>query len=238
MSVHDEAAFETSIEEHLLNKGWLLTNPRSYDRKLGLFPDEFIAFLKASQPKQWAKLQLRHGGEQAARQKLLKRLADQIDQRGTIDVLRGVVKDSGVSLRTAFFKPANTLTPELGEQYAANRLSIIRQLHHSESHPADSLDLVLAVNGIPVATAELKNPLTQQNVEHAMEQYRSDRNPADLIFAKRTLVHFAVDPHRVHMTTRLAKQRTRFLPFNQGSDGPGRTGGDGNPPNPHGYQTA
>ena len=238
MSVHGEAAFESSIEAHLLDNGWISTDPQAYDRKLGLFPDEFMAFIEASQPKEWKKLQTAAGGEQAARQKMLKWLADQIDQRGTIDVLRGVVKNSGVSLRTAFFRPANTLTPELGEKYAANRLSVTRQLHHSESNTADSLDLVLAINGIPVATAELKNPLTQQNVEQAMEQYRSDRNPADLIFAKRTLVHFAVDPHRVHMTTKLAKQETWFLPFNQGTGGPGRTGGDGNPANPAGYQTA
>ena len=229
MSVHTESAFEESIEARLLENGWSTTDPKTYDRKLGLFPDEFVEFLAESQAKEWEKLKTIHGGEAAAAQKILKRLADQIDQRGTIDVLRGVVKDSGVTIRTAYFKPANTLTPELGEQYAANRLSVIRQLHHSESNAADSLDLVLAVNGIPVATAELKNPLTHQTVENAMEQYRSDRNPTDLIFAKRTLVHFAVDPHRVHMTTKLAKERTVFLPFNQGSGGPGKTGGDGNP---------
>lgn len=238
MSVHNEAAFEVSIEARLLANGWITADPKTYDRKLGLFPAEVVEFLKTSQPKEWGKYVIALGGEGAAGQKITRWLAEQIDQRGTIDVLRGVIKHSGVTFRTAYFKPANTLTPELGERYAANRLSVIRQLHHSESNAADSLDLVLTVNGIPVATAELKNPLTHQTVENAMEQYRSDRNPADLIFAKRTLVHFAVDPHRVHMTTKLAKQETVFLPFNEGSGGPGHTGGDGNPPNPNGYQSA
>lgn len=238
MSVHQESAFEASIENHLVTHGWTQIDPKTYDVKLGVFPAEYVAFLQASQPKEWAKLVTNVGGETAATQKILQRLADQIDQRGSIDVLRGVIKDSGVTFRSAYFKPANTLTPELATRYAANRLAVIRQLHHSESNPADSLDLVLAVNGIPVATAELKNPLTGQTVEHAMAQYRKDRNPADRIFAQRAFVHFAVDPHRVQMTTRLAKDATFFLPFNQGSAGAGEAGGDGNPANPSGYQTA
>ena len=104
--------------------------------------------------------------------------------------------------------------------------------------PADSVDLTLFVNGIPTATAELKNPLTQQSVGHAMRQYQRDRNPSDLIFRARTVVHFAVDPNQVYMTTRLAGEQTRFLPFNQGSGGAGQKGGAGNPANPDGYDTA
>ena len=120
----------------------------------------------------------------------------------------------------------------------ANRLGVVRQLHHSESRPADSVDVALFVNGIPTATAELKNPLTHQTVSDAMAQYRTDRNPADLIFKHRAVVHFAVDPDQVYMTTRLAGQDTVFLPFNQGSGGAGRAGGAGNPLNPDGYRTA
>jgi len=234
-----ESAFETNIEAHLLAHGWSKVAPGSYDRKLGLFPDEVVAFVQASQPKAWQQLVARHGGEAMARQKFVKVVADAIDHRGTVSVLRDQVKDSGVHVRLCYFKPASGLDDAQATRYAANHLAVVRQLHHSESNQADSLDLTLVVNGIPVATAELKNPLTHQNVEHAMAQYRSDRNPHDLIFAKRTLVHCAVDPHRVAMTTRLAGQETVFLPFNQGTAGGGRPGAAGNPPAASGsYQSA
>ncbi|RYC10561.1 type I restriction endonuclease subunit R [Nocardioides zhouii] len=237
MSVHQESAFEANIEAHLLANGWHGASPSAYDQQLGLFGDEVIAFIRTSQPKAWQQLVQRHGGEEHAQGKFLIRLAGELNHRGTISVLRGVVKDSGVTVRMSWFRPVNNLTPELGERYAANRLAVVRQLHHSESRPHDSLDVTLVVNGIPVATAELKNPLTHQTIEHAMSQYRTDRNRHDLIFAKRTLVHFAVDPHRVAMTTRLAGDETVFLPFNTGSAGAGRPGGAGNPTS-DGYQTA
>ena len=236
--VHEEAAFESSIEAHLLAHRWVSLVPAAYDRRLGLFADDLVAFLEESQPKEWTELVKRHGGAAAARSKVAKRVADEITGRGTVDVLRGVVKDSGVTFRVAVFAPANGLTPVLWQQYAANRLGVVRQLHHSESSPQDSLDVVLVLNGIPVATAELKNPLTGQSVEQAMAQYRADRNPADVIFKHRALVHFAVDPHQVYMTTRLTRQDTVFLPFNQGSAGAGEPGGSGNPENPGGYATA
>ena len=165
-------------------------------------------------------------------------VAKQLTDRGAVDVLRRETKMNGVPFRVAFFAPANGLTPSLWERYRANRLTVVRQLHHSESEPGDSLDVTLFVNGIPTATAELKNPLTQQTVAHAMKQYQHDRNPNDLIFRHRAVVHFAVDPNQVYMTTRLAGEDTRFLPFNQGSGGAGQKGGAGNPPNPDGYETA
>ncbi|MFZ2511906.1 MAG: DEAD/DEAH box helicase family protein [Gordonia sp. (in: high G+C Gram-positive bacteria)] len=237
MSNTTEATFEGNIEAHLLAHGWGSVASSDYDRDLGLFPGEVIAYVQASQPKAWAQLVARHGGESTARSRFLKALADAIDHRGTVSVLRGTVKDSGVTVRMCWFAPANTLAPELIERYRTNRLVVARQLHHSESKPADSLDLALVVNGIPVASAELKNPLTGQNLDDAMTQYRADRNPHDKIFANRMLVHFAVDPHRVAMTTQLAGEQTRFLPFNQGSAGPGQPGAAGNPPS-DGYQTA
>ncbi|GAA4722319.1 DEAD/DEAH box helicase family protein [Pedococcus ginsenosidimutans] len=237
MNITQESAFEANIEGHLLGAGWTKLAPTSYDRKAGLFPDETIAFVKASQPRAWGQLVARHGGEGMARERFLKVVADALDHRGVVSVLRSPVKDTGVSVRLCFFKPASTLNEEQSQRYSANRLSVVRQLHHSESRPMDSLDLALVVNGIPVATAELKNPLTGQGLEQAMAQYRADRNPHDLIFAKRALVHFAVDPHRVAMTTRLAGQETVFLPFDQGSAGAGSPGTAGNPP-ASGYQTA
>jgi len=119
--------------------------------------------------------------------------------------------------------------------YAANRLTVTRQLHYSQREPAKSLDLGLGLNGIPVATAELKNRLTGQAAVHARHQYMTDRDPRDKIFRfkQRALVHFAVDPDEVSMTTRLDGKRTRFLPFNRGDDH-----GAGNPPNPRGYRTS
>ncbi|MGI9093363.1 MAG: type I restriction endonuclease subunit R [Mycobacteriales bacterium] len=241
MKVHavtSEGAFENSIEAHLLANGWLPGSPAGYDRALGLDPSELVAFLVESQPDEWEQLTQRLGGAATAGDRVAKYVADQLTLRGTIDVLRGGTKMNGVSFRLAFFAPANRLTVSLWQRYKENRLTVVRQLHHSESTPSDSMDMVLFVNGVPIATAELKNPLTQQGVAHAMKQYQRDRNPADLIFRARTVVHFAVDPSQIYTTTRLAGEQTRFLPFNQGSGGPGRKGGAGNLANPDGYDTA
>jgi type I restriction enzyme, R subunit len=238
MSVHTESAFESSIEAHLLAHGWDAVRPDGYDRELGLFPDELLGFLEDSQPQQWQQLVTRLGGEALARSRVVQHVAGLLDHRGTVSVLRDAIKLNGVTFRICFFKPANTLSPALQERYAANRTRVVRQLHHSESAPADSLDVTLVVNGVPTASAELKNTLTHQGVTEAMQQYRTDRNPADLIFRARAVVHFAVDPHQVYMTTRLAREQTRFLPFNQGSGGPGHKGGAGNPTVSAGYATS
>jgi type I restriction enzyme R subunit len=151
MSITKESAFESNIESHLLGNGWRSLAPAAYDRKLGVFGEEIIDFVRESQPKQWEQLVTRHGGEATAREKFLKVVVDALDHRGTISVLRSPVKDSGVSVRLCFFKPASGLNEEQAERYAANRMGVVRQLHHSESNPSDSLDLTLVVNGIPVA---------------------------------------------------------------------------------------
>jgi type I restriction enzyme R subunit len=236
--VTSEGAFEESIEAHLLAHGWRKGNPAEYDKTLGLVPAELAAFLAESQPQAWEQLALRLGGDAAAVRKVASYVARELDRRGTVDVLRRETKMNGVSFRLAFFAPANGLTPALWERFHANRLSIVRQLHHSQSRPHDSLDVTLFVNGLPTATAELKNPLTHQSAADAMKQYQSDRVPSDLIFRRRALVHFAVDPNQVYMSTRLAGVDTVFLPFNQGSGGAGRPGGAGNPANPDGYPTS
>ncbi len=237
-SAHGEGAFETAIEAHLIADGWMQGSASHYRRDLGLDTAVLFEFIGATQAKAWDRLVGLHGGADQAQLKFAKRLAAEIDARGTVDVLRRGVEDLGVKIRLAFFKPAHALTPDLLALYDANRLVVSRQVHHSESNPQDSLDLLLLVNGLPVATAELKNQVTGQTVEHAKRQYRFDRNPKDLIFDRRTVVHFAVDQDLVFLTTRLEGEKTRFLPFNQGSGGPGREGGKGNPPNPHGYRTA
>jgi type I restriction enzyme R subunit len=236
--VTSEGAFEESIEAHLLASGWAKISAKEYDVALGLMPMELAAFLAASQPDEWGQLCSRLGGAATATAKVAKYVADRLTKHGTVDVLRRETKMNGVSFRVAFFAPANGLTASLWDRYKANRLSVVRQLHHSESRPGASLDVALFVNGIPTATAELKNPLTHQSVGHAMKQYQQDRNPTDLIFKHRAVVHFAVDPNQVYMTTRLAGEATRFLPFNQGSGGAGQKGGAGNPTNPDGYETA
>ncbi|WP_040336722.1 type I restriction endonuclease subunit R [Candidatus Blastococcus massiliensis] len=238
MAGHTESDFEAAIEAHLLTNGWRHGSPTDYDVALGLDPVQLVEFVQETQPKVWAKLTERHGN--AVVPKIVKRIAEEIDAHGVVQVLRRGVKDSGQRIQLAFFRPTHGLAPELVENYAKNRLLVYRQLHHSESSPHQSLDLMLAANGIPVATAELKNHFTGQTVEHAKAQYRDpkQRNPTDRIFARRALAHFAVDPDVVFMTTKLDGPRTVFLPFNQGSDGPGRKGGKGNPVNPHGHRTA
>jgi type I restriction enzyme R subunit len=236
----NELGFEQSIETHLLGNGWLRVPAGGFDARLGLVPDELVAFLQASQPDEWAELVLRAGGGNEAKtaEKVVEYVAKQADARGVVRVLRGETRVNGVAFRCAFFAPASTITPALWERYTANRVGVARQVHYSTTDAGLSVDLVLLVNGLPVATAELKNPLTGQRVEDAMRQYRYDRDPSQPLFAHRAVVHFAVDPDQVYMTTRLAGKATRFLPFNQGSGGPGAAGGAGNPANPAGYRTA
>lgn len=229
----DEFLFEEAIESHLLEHGWAKSVPSNFDPVLGLDTAELFAFLGATQIREWESLLGRYGNDpDAAQRGFAKRLASEIDSRGTVDVLRHGVVDLGVTIRLAFFRPAHSLTPALQDLYAANRVTVTRQLAF-EPTSTKTLDMVLLVNGVPTATAELKNPLTNQTVEHAIEQYRTDRDPKNVTLSRRALVHFAVDPERVAMTTRLAGPSTRFLPFNLGRDG-----GAGNPPNPNGHRTA
>src|SRR5438874_1090861 len=234
MKVTNEVAFEDAIEEHLLTPGYTRGIPTNYDPALALDSAELFTFIGATQADAWEDLVQRNGGDpDVAQRRFVERLAKQIDERGTIDVLRHGVEDLGVEIRLAYFRPASGLNPELQAKYDANRLTVIRQLHYAPEH-ANALDLALFVNGLPAATAELKNPLTHQTVEHAMAQYRTDRDPRDALLGRRAIVHFAVDPDLVMMTTRLEKQATRFLPFNRGS-APGKTAcGKGNPANPDG----
>ncbi|MFF5054609.1 type I restriction endonuclease subunit R [Micromonospora sp. NPDC000663] len=229
-AVHQEKSFEKAIEGAMFGSGWRPGTPSNYDRLLGLDSAELFAFIGATQPDGWTKLLAYHGNDpDVAQRQFAQYLAKQIDERGPLDVLRRGVKDKGVLIRLAYFKPAHAITDDALKLYRANRLTVTRQLAYSASNN-NTLDLVLFVNGIPLATAELKNPLTGQTVQDAKKQYRETRDPKELLFARRTLVHFAVDPDLVFVTTKLAADKTRFLPFNTGSDGPGVSGGAGNPP--------
>ncbi len=236
----NEERFEAAICDWLAGHGdyaavkndLLQGEPRDFDPVRGLDGAELFSFIGATQIDAWNELVKRYGGEpDVAQAKFKDRLAGQLDTRGVVDVLRHGVVDHGVTIRLAYFRPAHGLTPELVARYAANRLTATRQLRY-EAGSGKALDLALFVNGIPVATAELKNPLTGQGVDQAVSQYRQDRDPRNRLLA-RAVVHFAVDPQRVAMTTRLAGSDTRFLPFNQGSGG-----GAGNPANPLGHATA
>jgi type I restriction enzyme, R subunit len=235
---HKEIAFEDAIEASLLSTtDWSAGDKADYDRELGLDPKQLFAFIEETQPDAWTRLAKLHGGEEVARRRFLKRVASKIDEGGTIAVLRRGVHEVGVHIDLAYFKPAHGLTPELLERYAKNRLTITRQVEYAKPGARDAgntVDVTLFLNGIPVATAELKNPLTRQTVDDAIKQYRNDRDPKELLFAKRAVVHFAIDPDLVYLTTRLEGGRTKFLPFNRGNE----DGGAGNPGNPRGYKTA
>lgn len=238
-TTHREVRFEDAIEAHLLGHGWEHGSADNYRPALALDTAELFTFIGATQSKEWERLTGLHGGADAAQRKFAERLAAEISQRGTVDVLRQGVVDLGVRFKLAYFRPAHEITQDLLRLYEANRCTVTRQVHFSEVDRDKSLDMVLFVNGLPVATAELKNPLTSQDVHHAIRQYRQDRKPTETIFAKRAVVHFAVDPDQVYLTTRLDGASTRFLPFNQGTGGPGASGGAGNPASStSGYKTA
>ena len=237
MSLHTEINLEVEICEHLVAHGWLYADgdAAKYDRARALFPDDVLAWVQATQPKAWEALTKNHGV--AAGETLLTRLRDQIAQRGTLDVLRQGIELLGLreKLKLAEFKPALGINPDILARYAANRLRVIRQVRYSVASE-NSIDLVLFLNGIPVATAELKTDFTQ-SVTDAIDQYRFDRHPKAkgqtaeplLSFPSGVLVHFAVSNSEVYMTTRLDGPATRFLPFNLGDNGAA-----GNPANPNG----
>ena len=242
MSPVTEAAFEKHIADWLVEHGGYrrakIGNvgdpPRDFDAAAGVDTADLFEFIGATQGSEWARLvDTAYGGDPSRAQSgFVQRLAAELDKRGTVDVLRRGVVDRNITIRLAHFRPAHGLTPELATLYEANVLSVTRQLPFDPAS-GRTVDLGLFVNGVPVATAELKNPLTGQSVENAVAQYRSDRPPNNRTLGRVGMVHFAVDPSSVMMTTRLAGARTRFLPFNRGRDL-----GAGNPSNPDGHRTA
>ncbi|MBR0676263.1 type I restriction endonuclease subunit R [Roseomonas alkaliterrae] len=240
--LHREARLEEAICTHLAAHGWLYDPGAAarHDRARGLFPEDLLAWVQQTQPEAWEALTKAHGP--AAATALADRLRAALDRQGTLDVLRHGLDMVGLRrpIQLAQFRPALAMNEALAARYAGNRLRVVRQLRYSPQHE-NSLDLVLFLNGIPVATAELKSDYTQR-VEDAVDQYRFDRlprlpgrNTAEpiLAFPGGALVHFAVSNSEVRMCTRLEGPDSRFLPFNRGHDG-----GGGNPPNPRGAPTA
>jgi type I restriction enzyme R subunit len=231
--IHTELTFERAIEESLLeNGGYTKGFSEDFDVQTGLFPKYIINFLKESQPILWAKIANIHKDE--VDKKVIQRLIKEIDLRGVLDVIRNGFTDYGVKFQMAFFKPESTLNPEAELLYNMNNLSVIRQVYY-ERVGKNSLDMVFALNGLPIATVELKNQFSGQSVENAKKQYVYDREPNEpiFLFKKRTLVHFAVDADECYMTTKLDGKRTRYLPFNLGNNN-----GAGNPLNKQGYRTS
>jgi type I restriction enzyme R subunit len=230
---HSEAAFETVIETHLLADGYVAVHRNGFDRQRAIFPETVLDFVRATQPKEWARLEALH--REKTGEQILSDLCKWMDTHGVLATLRHGFKCYGRTLHAAYFKAAHRLNLELEARYAVNCLGLTRQLRFSP-RSEQSLDVTLSLNGIPVATLELKNPLTGQTMEEARQQYqRRDAREPIFEFKRRTLVHFAVDTEAVLMTTRLAGSATHFLPFDKGCDG-----GAGNPPDPAGrtYRTA
>lgn len=234
MNITNEATFESNIEESLISSGgYIKGSSANYQPEVGLDTNLLFQFIQTSQPESWSKLEEVHGDETA--EKFLQRLVKELDLKGTLRVLREGVDDHGVHLDLAYFKPESTLNPETIERYKQNILSVTRQVYFSTKDTRKSVDVVLFVNGLPVVTMELKNPFTGQDVTNAKKQfmYTRDHNEILFKFKKRVLVHFAVDPNEVYMTTKLNGEDTRFLPFNKGSEG-----GAGNPNVKDDYKTA
>ena len=237
MSQTNERAFETYVEEILLTRGgWKSGSNAEWDKERALFPAQVFAFIADTQLKLWAEMRTLHvAGLEAL---LLNSLVKELAAKGSLHVLRHGFKFYGKTFRLAYFQPAHGANYEVMKLFGFNRLTVTRQV---PCHPGDNrtLDMVLAVNGLPVATIELKNPGTGQSWKNAVRQYKEDRDPRAPLFEfkQRSLVHFAADPDEVHMTSRLAGDKTYFLPFNRGSH-PGQIiCGKGNPQHESGYRS-
>lgn len=256
-AIHTEEQFEDEICEVLKAQGWLIDGPlpfkkgfaydKGYDRRTALYPEDAIAWVKETQPEAWEKFAKNHTKNPEA--VFIERLAEELDKDrptikketpqlwGTLYVLRKGFKDINATFKMAQFAPSNQQNSTTWEHYKKNRLRVVRQVHYS-LHNQLCIDLVLFLNGLPLATIELKTDTTQ-NIEDAVRQYKYDRNPVDvatkqpeplLSFGKRALVHFAVSTDEVRMATKLAGAATRFLPFNRGNPDNMGGAGAGNPP--------
>ncbi len=233
MKKHTEVRFEEAIELYLTEHQYKKGDPKGYDCQLALFPEDIIEFISTSQTPQWNHIV--EYNQSKAKEILLTSLVKELDTKGSLFVLRHGFRCFGRNFKLAFLKPNTKLNPEAWHDYENNIVKIYRQVHFSKTNENLSIDVIIALNGIPVATMELKNPLSGQNVENAKKQYKEDRDPREMIFQfkKRSLVHFAVDTEEVYMATKLEGNDTFFLPFNKGFNF-----GSGNPPEKDNYRTA
>ena len=235
-----EKRFEQDIESFLINadggyEQFSYLNPDGhrihkyvYDKEKALYPEMLLNFIMQTQPKQWARY-VRYYGDDAP-EKFYRRLEDSITEHGLIYVLKHGVDDMGVNIKVCYFKPESELNENQNELYKSNVLGVTRQFAYSKQN-TNTIDMVLSLNGIPIVALELKNQYKGQNVQCAIEQFKNDRDPKEFCFRfnHRFLVYFAVDLYEAYMTAQLKGGDTYFMPFNQGSNGAGNTGGKGNP---------
>jgi len=234
-----ESTFQQDIIDALVASGWQVGTSSAYDREHALYPEDVVGFMSEAHPSQWAKFTKMY--PENAEQALIRSVAKTLERKSTLEVLRKHYSDRGARIQMCRFKPDHGLNEETERQYACNRLRVVPELVYSPHDYIGRLDLTLFVNGIPVVTLELKSEF-KQSVNNAIRQYKKDRPPTDsktrkaeplLTFKRGALVHFAVSQEEAYMCTRLAGDKSFFLPFNKGTE----DGGAGNPPNPNGYAT-
>lgn len=225
-----EKGLETRAISLLLEQSWVENSAEIFNIEFSVFKETFVKFLKSTQPKIVEELELEHNTPVSL--KVFSRIKDEISARGIVDVLRRGIQHNQYRIEIYFETPSPTNLSAV-ENFSKNIFSVARQVHYSSKDPLNSLDLVLSINGLPLFTIELKNQLTRQNYTHAINQYRDDRDPSELIFKfKRTLGHFAVDDSEAWFSTKLEGKTTWFLPFNKGMND-----GSGNPVNHGGLKT-
>lgn len=238
IDVTTEKRFEEDIESFFLsNEGGYTKNRDSYDLKLGLYVDTLIRFIKTTQENSWKRFTMQNADN--PERKFCLAFNNACDADGLIYVLRHGFKHRGITFKVCYFAPESGLNQTHAEHYEMNEITCNRQWYYSADN-SNSVDMVIAVNGIPVFAFELKNQYTGQTVDNAKRQWMYDRDPREVCFQfnKRILAYFCVDQTEVWMTTKLDGKDTYFLPFNQGSNGAGNNGGKGNPANPNGYPTS
>ena len=232
-----EKRFEQDIETYFINHGYKKVEPSSYDKEKMLFPNILEEFVSTTQPKAWARYTKLYGA--SAVDKLTRRVNTAISESNVLEVLKKGIKDMGIEIKLCYFKPSSNLNQDLVKLYEGNICGITRQFAYSKNN-GNTIDTVLSINGIPLFAFELKDQLKGQDVNDAMRQWKEDRDPKEPIFkfGQRFLCYFAIDLYDAFMTTQLEGNYTKFLPFNQGSNGAGNPGGKGNPKNDDGYPTS
>jgi len=211
-----EKGFQADIINHLISTGYIKRNIYDYNTATCLDPGSTLKFIHATQAKEWIKFQRVYGNR--AEEKFFKRLVLELQNKGTIHILRNGFKDAGVRFKLFYPKPNNNKNPDLFDKFDKNIFSVIDELEYQDKDNSNRLDLVIFINGIPILTIELKDTFSQ-GVENAIKQYKEDRNSRELIF-RRCLVHFAMSDQKIFMATKLEDSKTRFLPFNKGLENP------------------
>lgn len=233
-----EKRFETDIEAFFLSAaGGYTRNNDTYEPDLGLYSATLIRFIQKTQPNEWKRFTMQNATD--PERKFCLAFNTACDMDGLVSVLRHGFKHRGITFRVCYFKPESSLNQTAQALYEKNEITVNRQWYYSKDNN-NSVDMVIAINGIPVFAFELKNQYTGQNVDNAKRQWMYDRDPREICFQfnKRILGYFCVDQLEVWMTTKIDGKDTFFLPFNQGSGGAGNNGGKGNPANPNGYPTS